>query len=46
MDWRGFAEQMATMARDLLAQDSVDATLERITRSATDLVEGVTRPAC
>ncbi|MFK4121537.1 GAF and ANTAR domain-containing protein [Streptomyces longwoodensis] len=40
MDWRGFAEQMATMARDLLAQDSVDATLERITRSATDLVEG------
>ncbi|MFJ4482680.1 GAF and ANTAR domain-containing protein [Streptomyces longwoodensis] len=40
MDWRGFAEQMATMARDLLAQDSVDATLERITRSATELVEG------
>ncbi|MFI1002511.1 GAF and ANTAR domain-containing protein [Streptomyces galbus] len=40
MDWRDFAEQMATMARDLLAQDSVDATLERITRSATELVEG------
>ncbi|MFF4542374.1 hypothetical protein [Streptomyces aureus] len=28
MDWRGFARQMATMARDLLAQPSVDATLE------------------
>ncbi|MGW3020178.1 GAF and ANTAR domain-containing protein [Streptomyces longwoodensis] len=40
MEWRGFAEQMATMARDLLAQESVDATLERITRSATELVEG------
>ncbi|MHB9863823.1 GAF and ANTAR domain-containing protein [Streptomyces sp. YIM S03343] len=40
MDWRGFAERMATMARDLLAQDSVDATLERITRTATEVVEG------
>lgn len=28
------------MARDLLAQDSVAATLERITASATELVEG------
>ncbi|MDX2592729.1 MULTISPECIES: GAF and ANTAR domain-containing protein [Streptomyces] len=40
MDWRMFAQQMATMARDLLAQDSVRATLERITSSATELVEG------
>ncbi|GAB7106972.1 hypothetical protein JCM4814A_52860 [Streptomyces phaeofaciens JCM 4814] len=28
------------MARDLLAQDSVDATLRRISESATELVEG------
>ncbi|MFE5924117.1 GAF and ANTAR domain-containing protein [Streptomyces sp. NPDC056468] len=40
MDWGQFAQQMASMARDLLAQDSVDATLERITASATELVEG------
>lgn len=39
MDWGRFAEQMASMARDLLAQDSVDATLRRITGSATELVE-------
>ncbi|MFB8249604.1 GAF and ANTAR domain-containing protein [Streptomyces sp. NPDC001046] len=31
---------MASMARDLLAQDSVEATLKRITGSATELVEG------
>ncbi|MFJ3230836.1 ANTAR domain-containing protein [Streptomyces sp. NPDC086787] len=31
---------MASMARDLLTQDSVAATLERITASATELVEG------
>ncbi|MFJ9116869.1 GAF and ANTAR domain-containing protein [Streptomyces sp. NPDC102394] len=31
---------MVAMARDLLAQDSVDATLERITSSAVELVEG------
>ncbi|KAB2976514.1 GAF and ANTAR domain-containing protein [Streptomyces sp. SS1-1] len=40
MDWAWFAQQMASMARDLLAQESVDATLGRITRSATELVEG------
>ncbi|MFI9251895.1 GAF and ANTAR domain-containing protein [Streptomyces sp. NPDC053069] len=40
MDWARFAEQMAAMARDLLAQKSVGATLERITASATKLVEG------
>ncbi|MEH0417445.1 GAF and ANTAR domain-containing protein [Streptomyces sp. B21-083] len=40
MDWGRFAQEMASMARDLLAQDSVDATLQRITASATELVEG------
>src|SRR4051794_5956476 len=40
MGWESFAEQMATMARDLLAQDSVDATLERITACAVEIVEG------
>ncbi len=40
MDWGRFAQQMASMARDLLAQESVGATLERITASATELVEG------
>ena len=40
MDWGQFAQQMASMARDLLAQESVGATLERITASATELVEG------
>jgi transcriptional regulator with GAF, ATPase, and Fis domain len=40
VDWGRFAQQMASMARDLLAQESVDATLERITASATELVEG------
>ncbi|MGK9461338.1 GAF and ANTAR domain-containing protein [Streptomyces sp. G6] len=40
MDWRYFAQQMASLARDLLAQETVDATLERITQAATELVEG------
>ncbi|MER8156247.1 GAF and ANTAR domain-containing protein [Streptomyces sp. NPDC094472] len=40
MDWEAFAERMATMARDLLAQASVEATLERISESAVDLVDG------
>lgn len=40
MDWRRFALQMASMARDLLAQDSVDATLRQISASAVDLVDG------
>jgi transcriptional regulator with GAF, ATPase, and Fis domain len=40
VDWGRFAQQMASMARDLLAQESVDATLARITASATELVEG------
>ncbi|MGV9288482.1 GAF and ANTAR domain-containing protein [Streptomyces sp. NPDC003719] len=40
MDWRTFGEQMASLARDLLAQESVRDTLTRITGSATELVEG------
>ena len=40
MDWEAFAERMATMARDLLAQDSVEATLDRISACAVDIVEG------
>ncbi|MEW2306165.1 GAF and ANTAR domain-containing protein [Streptomyces sp. NPDC006655] len=40
MDWSLYGQRMAVMARDLLAQDSVDATLERITASAIELVEG------
>lgn len=40
MDWRVFAREMASMARDLLAQDSVGATLDRITASAVALVPG------
>ncbi|MER5222168.1 GAF and ANTAR domain-containing protein [Streptomyces flaveus] len=40
MHWDRFAQRMASMARDLLAQDSVDATLQRITASATELVDG------
>ncbi|MET9859943.1 GAF and ANTAR domain-containing protein [Streptomyces smyrnaeus] len=40
MDWEDIARRMASMARDLLAQDSVEATLERITDSAVEIVEG------
>ncbi|MFH8337862.1 ANTAR domain-containing protein [Streptomyces sp. AM6-12] len=40
MDWRMFAERMAKLARELLAQDTVSDTLERITCSATELVPG------
>ncbi|MEV6840147.1 GAF and ANTAR domain-containing protein [Streptomyces sp. NPDC051133] len=40
MDWREFAERMASMARQLLAQSSVADTLTSITSSATELVEG------
>ncbi|MGW3135014.1 GAF and ANTAR domain-containing protein [Streptomyces sp. NPDC001139] len=40
MDWARFAQQMASMARDLLAQHSVATTLQRITASATELVAG------
>ncbi|MFI1189902.1 GAF and ANTAR domain-containing protein [Streptomyces californicus] len=40
MDWRKFAEQIGAMAHDLLEQSSVEATMERISGSATDLVVG------
>ncbi|MFD5162104.1 ANTAR domain-containing protein [Streptomyces hawaiiensis] len=40
MDWRVFAREMASMARDLLAQESVGATLDHITRAATHHVAG------
>ncbi|GAA3129094.1 GAF and ANTAR domain-containing protein [Streptomyces rameus] len=40
MDWCGFAQQMASMARSLLAQKSIADTLRSITSSATELVEG------
>jgi transcriptional regulator with GAF, ATPase, and Fis domain len=35
-----FATQLARMARDLLAQDSVQKTLDRIVQHAVDLVDG------
>ncbi|MFG3251222.1 GAF and ANTAR domain-containing protein [Streptomyces sp. NPDC048187] len=38
-DWRDFAQQMASLARDLLAQETLDDTLERITSAATELLE-------
>ncbi|CAL9348490.1 GAF and ANTAR domain-containing protein [Streptomyces werraensis] len=40
MDWRLFAQRMASMARDLLAEHTLDATLEQISRSAVELVDG------
>ncbi|WP_432118816.1 GAF and ANTAR domain-containing protein [Streptomyces sp. bgisy032] len=40
MDWRRYAEQMAVLARDLLAQDSVQATLDAVAQSAVKLIEG------
>ncbi|RII13104.1 anaerobic nitric oxide reductase transcription regulator [Streptomyces sp. YIM 130001] len=40
MDWQRFAQQIAAMAHDLLEQESLAGTLERIAGSATELVEG------
>ncbi|MEU6806891.1 GAF and ANTAR domain-containing protein [Streptomyces neyagawaensis] len=40
MEWREYAEQMALLARNLLAQDSVQATLDEIAASAVKLVDG------
>ncbi|MFD5199043.1 GAF and ANTAR domain-containing protein [Streptomyces sp. NPDC058375] len=40
MDWQRFAQRIAAMAHELLEQDSVAGTLERIAGSATELVEG------
>ncbi|MFD0547074.1 GAF and ANTAR domain-containing protein [Streptomyces mexicanus] len=40
MDWREFAEQMALLARALLAQDSTQATLDEIVSAAVELIDG------
>ncbi|MEU1462659.1 GAF and ANTAR domain-containing protein [Streptomyces sp. NPDC005727] len=40
MEWREYAEAMARLARDLLEQDSVQATLDKISAAAVELVEG------
>lgn len=40
VEWQQYAEQMAMLARDLVAQDSVQATLDEISASAVKLVEG------
>jgi transcriptional regulator with GAF, ATPase, and Fis domain len=40
VEWQRYAEQMALLARDLVAQDSVQATLDEIAASAVKLVEG------
>ncbi|MFJ9241186.1 GAF and ANTAR domain-containing protein [Streptomyces sp. NPDC101776] len=40
MDWQDFAQRMASMAADLLRQESSDAMLYRIVSSAVDIVEG------
>ncbi len=40
LEWREFAEAMAELARNLLAQDSVQGTLDEIAASAVRLVDG------
>ncbi|MET9394878.1 GAF and ANTAR domain-containing protein [Streptomyces sp. NPDC006624] len=40
MQWQEFAEEMAQLARTLLAQDSVQGTLDEIAASAVKLVDG------
>lgn len=40
MEWREYAERMAVLARKLLEQQSVQATLDEIATSAVELVEG------
>jgi transcriptional regulator with GAF, ATPase, and Fis domain len=40
VEWREFAESMALLARNLLAQDSVQGTLDEIVASAVRLVDG------
>ncbi|MFJ6293643.1 GAF and ANTAR domain-containing protein [Streptomyces griseoviridis] len=40
MDWREFAERMAELARELLAKESVQDTLDAIAVAAVDLVRG------
>ncbi|MFI6345865.1 GAF and ANTAR domain-containing protein [Streptomyces sp. NPDC050560] len=40
MDWQDFAVRMAALARDLMAQESVDSTLQRVTTSAVEIIDG------
>ncbi|MFI6564072.1 GAF and ANTAR domain-containing protein [Streptomyces sp. NPDC050534] len=40
VEWREYAEQMAVLARKLLEQDSVQATLDEIAAAAVDLIQG------
>ncbi|MDF3299032.1 GAF and ANTAR domain-containing protein [Streptomyces tropicalis] len=40
MEWRSFAEDMAQLARRLLAQDSLQATLDEIAAAAVELIDG------
>lgn len=40
VEWRRYAEQMAQLARDLAAQDSVQATLDAVCSSAVKVIEG------
>ncbi|AWW42295.1 MULTISPECIES: GAF and ANTAR domain-containing protein [Streptomyces] len=40
MEWRDFAEQMAELARHLLAQDSAQDTLDEIASKAVELIDG------
>ncbi|NUP21823.1 MAG: GAF and ANTAR domain-containing protein [Streptomyces sp.] len=40
VEWREFAEAMAQLARNLLAQESLQGTLDEIAASAVRLVEG------
>ncbi|MGX1365356.1 transcriptional regulator with GAF, ATPase, and Fis domain [Streptomyces canus] len=40
VEWREFAEAMAQLARNLLAQESIQDTLDEIAKSAVRLVEG------
>ncbi|MET7745593.1 GAF and ANTAR domain-containing protein [Streptomyces sp. NPDC005385] len=40
MDWRNFAVELASMARRLLSQGTVEKTLGEITAAAVDLVPG------
>ncbi|WP_407562322.1 GAF and ANTAR domain-containing protein [Streptomyces sp. 184] len=39
MDWQKYAEQVAELARELLAEKSLNGTLQRITTAAVELVD-------
>jgi transcriptional regulator with GAF, ATPase, and Fis domain len=40
VDWERFAERLAVLARELLEQDSVQATLDRVASAAVEIVDG------